>query len=215
MSMAWIRMPGQSRLGAAAGFLGMWVVMMVAMMLPALVAVLARYHRSLEGRAVTGVAGRTALAGTAYFLVWAAYGAAVYALGTVVAAAGARWVAVARLLPAAAGCTLVIAGIVQLSAWKRRQLARCREAPACTPALDVGAGWRHGLRLGLHCTLCCTAYMVSLLVAGVTNLGVTALVAAAITVERVVPAPARAARFAGAAITVAGALLFARALGVG
>jgi len=40
MSMAWMRMPGQSWLGAAATFLGMWVVMMVAMMLPTLVPIL-------------------------------------------------------------------------------------------------------------------------------------------------------------------------------
>jgi predicted metal-binding membrane protein len=34
--MAWMRMPGQTWPGAAASFLGMWVVMMVAMMLPSL-----------------------------------------------------------------------------------------------------------------------------------------------------------------------------------
>jgi hypothetical protein len=37
MSMAWMRMPGQTCAGAAVLFLGMWVVMMVAMMLPSLV----------------------------------------------------------------------------------------------------------------------------------------------------------------------------------
>jgi hypothetical protein len=36
--MAWMRMPGQTWPGAAASFLGMWVVMMVAMMLPYLAA---------------------------------------------------------------------------------------------------------------------------------------------------------------------------------
>ncbi len=36
MSMAWMRMPGQSWVGAGGTFLGMWVVMMVAMMLPSL-----------------------------------------------------------------------------------------------------------------------------------------------------------------------------------
>ena len=40
MSMAWMRMPGQTWLGAVASFLGMWVVMMVAMMLPTLVPIL-------------------------------------------------------------------------------------------------------------------------------------------------------------------------------
>src|SRR5690349_18834139 len=36
MSMAWMRMPGQTWLDAAASFLGMWLVMMIAMMLPSL-----------------------------------------------------------------------------------------------------------------------------------------------------------------------------------
>src|SRR4029434_5949041 len=40
MSMAWMRMPGQTWSGAAASFLGMWIVMMVAMMLPSLVPML-------------------------------------------------------------------------------------------------------------------------------------------------------------------------------
>jgi len=40
MSMAWMRMPGQTWPGAAASFLGMWIVMMVAMMLPSLVPML-------------------------------------------------------------------------------------------------------------------------------------------------------------------------------
>ena len=47
MSMAWMRMPGQTWPGAASSFLGMWVVMMVAMMLPSLVPMLLRYRRAV------------------------------------------------------------------------------------------------------------------------------------------------------------------------
>ncbi|HWS72596.1 MAG TPA: DUF2182 domain-containing protein, partial [Thermoanaerobaculia bacterium] len=47
MSMTWMRMPGQTWPGAAASFLGMWVVMMVAMMLPSLVPMLQRYRESV------------------------------------------------------------------------------------------------------------------------------------------------------------------------
>src|SRR5512135_598940 len=50
MSMAWMRMPGQTWPGAAASFLGMWIVMMAAMMLPSLLPVLWRYRRAV-GRA--------------------------------------------------------------------------------------------------------------------------------------------------------------------
>src|SRR5215467_11873883 len=42
MSMAWMRMPGQTWLGAAASFLGMWILMMVAMFLPTLLPILRR-----------------------------------------------------------------------------------------------------------------------------------------------------------------------------
>ena len=37
MSMAWMRMPGQTWAGAAASLLAMGIVMMVAMMLPSLI----------------------------------------------------------------------------------------------------------------------------------------------------------------------------------
>jgi predicted metal-binding membrane protein len=47
MSMAWMRMPGQTWPGAAVSFLGMWVVMMVAMMLPSLVPMLRRYRQAV------------------------------------------------------------------------------------------------------------------------------------------------------------------------
>src|SRR5512140_3798186 len=74
MSMAWMRMPGQTWAGAAASFLGMWVVMMVAMMLPSLVPMLWRYRRAV-GSGVEARLGRlTALVGVGYFVVWTAVG---------------------------------------------------------------------------------------------------------------------------------------------
>src|SRR5215831_16646210 len=47
MSMTWMRMPDQTWGGAAASFVGMWVVMMVAMMLPSLVPMLWRYRQAV------------------------------------------------------------------------------------------------------------------------------------------------------------------------
>ena len=47
MSMAWMRMSGQTWPGAAASFLCMWVMMMVAMMLPSLVQMLWRYRQAV------------------------------------------------------------------------------------------------------------------------------------------------------------------------
>ena len=50
MSMAWMRMPGQTWPGVAASFTGMWIVMMVAMMLPSLTPMLSRYRRAVASR---------------------------------------------------------------------------------------------------------------------------------------------------------------------
>src|SRR6266571_5090507 len=53
MSMAWMRMPGQTWVGAAASFIGMWTLMMVAMMLPSLVPMLVTYRCYLRERNVS------------------------------------------------------------------------------------------------------------------------------------------------------------------
>jgi len=63
MSMAWMRMPGQTWPGAAAAFLGIWVVMMAAMMLPALTPMLSRYRQALGGTGETHRGRLTALVG--------------------------------------------------------------------------------------------------------------------------------------------------------
>jgi predicted metal-binding membrane protein len=218
MSMAWMRMPGQTWPGAAAAFLGMWVVMMAAMMLPSLVPMLARY-RGAVGRtgAETARLGRlTALAGAAYFLVWAAFGAAVYALGVALAACAMREPAVARAVPLAAGLAILAAGVLQLTAWKARHLAFCREEPGCGCALpaDAGAAWRHGARLALHCGRCCGNLIAILLVLGVMDLRAMAVVTVAITVERLAPAARPVARVIGAVLVGTGILWIARALGL-
>src|ERR1700704_292590 len=62
MSMAWMRMPGQSWPGAAASFFRMWVVMMVAMMLPSLVPMLWRYRKAVGRTDETRLGRLTALA---------------------------------------------------------------------------------------------------------------------------------------------------------
>src|SRR5262245_3798490 len=67
MSMAWMRMPGQTWPVAAASFLGMWVVMMVAMMLPSLVPMLGRYRRAVARTHGTRLGRLTALVGLGYF----------------------------------------------------------------------------------------------------------------------------------------------------
>jgi len=87
MSMAWMLMPGQTWPGAAASFLGMWVVMMVAMMLPSLVPMLWRYRQAVGRTGETRLGRLTALVGAGYFLVWNVFGMAIFPLGV----APRRW----------------------------------------------------------------------------------------------------------------------------
>ena len=60
--------------------------------------------------------------------------------------------------------------------------------------------------------LCCSGFMPILLVVGAMNPGAMAIIAAAITAERLAPRPANLARAAGVAIILAGAIAIARAL---
>src|SRR5215213_5882402 len=149
MSMAWMRMPGQTWPGAAASFLGMWGVMMVAMMLPSLVPMLWRYRQAVGRTGETRLGPLTALVGVGYFFVWTAFGMAAFPLGVALAAVAMQQPVLARAVPAAIGMVVLSAGTLQLTAWKARHLACCREAPGCGRTLpaDGATAWRHGLRL--------------------------------------------------------------------
>jgi predicted metal-binding membrane protein len=217
MSMAWMRMPGQTWPGAAASFLGMWVVMMVAMMLPSLVTMLRRYREAVGGTGASHLGALTAIVGAGYFFVWTVFGMAVFPLGATLAELEMQQPMLARAVPIAAGVVVLIAGALQFTAWKARHLACCREAPGPVRTLppDAGTAWRHGLRLGLHCSRCCAGLMSTFLVIGVMDLRAMAVVAAGIASERLAPAGERVARAIGAAVGGAGLLLIARAAGIG
>ena len=217
MSMAWMRMPGQTWPGAAASFLGMWVVMMVAMMLPSLVPMLWRYREAVGRTADTRLGWLTALVAVSYFFVWTVFGIVAFPLGVALTAVEMQLPALARAVPIAVGLVVLIAGVLQFTAWKAHHLACCRELPGRGRTLptDAGTAWRYGLRLGLHCSRCCAGPTAILLVIGVMDLRAMAVVAAAISVERLAPAGERVARAIGAVVIGAGFILIARAAGLG
>jgi predicted metal-binding membrane protein len=216
MSMAWMRMPGQTWPGAAASFLGMWMAMMAAMMLPSLAPTLWAFRRAVGGRGESRPGWPTALAGAGYFSVWTALGMAAFLLGVALAALEMRQPALARAVPISGGVVVLIAGALQFTEWKARHLACCREAPGPDRTLpDTGAAWQYGLRLGLHCSGRWAGLTAVLLVIGVMDLRAMAAVTAAITLERFAPAGERAARAIGAVVVGAGLFLIARAAGLG
>jgi predicted metal-binding membrane protein len=217
MSMAWMRMPGQTWSVALASFVGMWVVMMVAMMLPSLVAMLWRYPEAVGSTGKTRLGPLIAVVGMGYFFVWTLFGMAAFPLGAALAAIAMQQPALARAVPIAVGVVVLIAGALQFTAWKAHHLACCREAPGRGRTLpaDAGTAWRHGLRLGLHCAHCCANLMAILLVIGIMDLRVMAVVTAAIVAERLAPAGERVARAIGVLVVTAGLFMMARAAGLG
>jgi predicted metal-binding membrane protein len=217
MGMAWMRMPGRTWTGAAASFLGMWTVMMVAMMLPSLVPVLERYRQAVGSAGGVRLGRLSVLVGLGYFAVWTAVGVAVFPVGAALAAVEMHLPALARAVPAASGVVLLLAGALQLTPWKVRHLACWREAPGrgSRPSADAATAWRNGLRLGLHCSHCCAGLTAILLVVGVMDLRAMALVTAAISAERLAPAGERIARAIGVLAIGAGLVLVARAAGLG
>jgi predicted metal-binding membrane protein len=214
MSMMWMPMPGQTWAGAAASFVGMWVLMMVPMMLPSLTPMLGRYRQVVAGTVDTPV-GRTqigwliALAGVGYFFVWMVIGMLTFPLGAALAAVEMQQPAVARVVPLAVGVIVLLTGALQFTAWKARQLACCRAGPGRGCALSAGAGtaWRHGVRLGLQCSRCCGGLMLIPLLIGAMDLRSMVVVTAGITVERFAPAGERVARAIGVVVVGVGLFL--------
>jgi predicted metal-binding membrane protein len=214
MSMAWMRMPGQGWPGVAATFLGMWAVMMIAMMLPALLPMLTRYRAALHPVRALPKDGLTLRVAAGYFLVWITAGVVAWPPGVALAELLMRMPAAARAVPLAAAIATMLAGACQLSAWKSRQLSCCRETIDCCrpPRADARSAWRHGVALGMRCLRCCAPLTVLLFVMGVMELRAMALVTGAIALERLTPWGSRAARAIGGVMVVVGLLGALRAL---
>jgi predicted metal-binding membrane protein len=202
----------------------MWTVMMVAMMLPSLVPTLWRYREAVGRRVDVRPDKLTALVAAGYFTVWTALGLIAFVLGVALANVEMQQPALASDVPLLAGGAVMAAGILQLTKWKARQLACCRQATGLIGALrqgrdndfalaaDFSTAWRQGLRLGLRCCYCCAALTTILLILGVMDVRTMAIVTAAITAERLAPGGERLARIIGIAVVSVGLFLIARAL---
>jgi predicted metal-binding membrane protein len=179
-------------------------------MLPSLVPVLWRYRRMIAGRL-------TALVGVGYLFVWAVLGTIVFPLGVASMELQMRDPSLARLAPVAIGAAVLLAGIVQLTPWKARHLALCRDAPfhGCAPRRGAGAAWRYGLQLGVLCVRSCAGLTAVLLALGVMDVRVMAAVTAAVTAERLAPRGAAVARAVGVIVVATGLVQLARAAGLG
>jgi predicted metal-binding membrane protein len=182
---------------APAGFAGMWVVMMAAMMLPGVLPVLLAEAAVQPGPARRMSSGGTLLA--SYLAVWAAAGLIPFAALTALS----RVSQASPRLDQAGGLILVLAGAYQFSRAKQRLLTagdtrQPGRSAGRAPGLVSPA--YSGLNHGLRCLASSCALMIVLLVTGVMSLGWMVVISATCTAEKIFPWRVAVSRTAGAAL---------------
>jgi predicted metal-binding membrane protein len=217
MSMAWMPTGNHSGAERAALFLGMWTVMMVAMMLPSVMPAVALHRRLLDMRASRGELGHGSnfLLLFGYFAVWTAFGGAVYMLGAAIVTVAMHSVRFSRAIPAATGLALATAGIYQLTSWKQVCLSHCRSPLEFFSRRHIRSrvdSMIFGLHHGWYCAACCWALMLIQLVLGVMNLPLMAAVAGVICLEKLWRHGPRLAVAVGIVSVTGGALMVLRAV---
>ncbi len=172
-------------LGAFGWFLGVWIVMMGAMMFPSVAPTVALYSRlrrksRLEPLVFT----------TGYLATWAAAGVIAFLIGLVAnrAASGAlSWEHAGRPI---AGATLIAAAAYELTPLKDVCLGKCR-SPLGALLASWHDGWAGAFRMGANngawCVGCCWALMASLFALGVMSVTWMAVVAGLIAAEKTLP----------------------------
>ena len=148
MSAVWMPMPNQIWCGAAASFLFMWTIMMVAMMLPSLAPMLGRYRELAAG--AERLTTLTFVVGAGYFFVWTVIGLAVFALGFALSGFEMQRPDLCRCVPVAVGVLVLMIGALQFTRWKACSLDCCRKMPKCHLVLPANSAtaWRQLLGIG-------------------------------------------------------------------
>jgi predicted metal-binding membrane protein len=173
-------------LGALGWFVGVWVVMMAAMMVPSLAPTVALYRTMTRRRGID----RPLLFTAGYLIVWGVAGLAAYGLfelGQLVLGDALDWHNGGR---AAAAAVLAVAALYEATPMKNICLAKCR-----SPVGFLLSSWRDGrrgalemgARQGAWCLGCCWALMAALFALGVMSITWMVVIAALIAVEKIVP----------------------------
>ena len=166
----------------------MWMLMMVAMMLPSAAPMLLVFvnanrkrHQAQEPYLYTSL-----FAG-AYLVVWAGFAMIATLVNWALHSRGLMTSMMGSALPLWGGVILIAAGLYQFTPLKLACLNKCR-----SPLAFLMSEWREGwlgafvmgLRHGGYCLLCCWALMALLFVLGVMNLAWIAVLAAFVLVEK-------------------------------
>jgi predicted metal-binding membrane protein len=193
--------------GTLGFFIGVWVVMMAAMMFPSIAPMVVMYVRIEEGRRERGqvaAVGATAAFIGGYLIAWAGAGLVGYGIYRLGRAATGDVFSWDNAGPYLAGGIILAAAVYQLTPLKDVCLRHCR-----SPLMFLMTRWRPGrlgaLRMGVThggwCVGCCWALMAALFALGVMSLGWMAFIAALIAFEKLLPWKALANR--GVAVLLA------------
>ena len=188
-------------LGTLGWFVGVWVVMMAAMMFPSVAPTVALYARLSKRRSPLAPLVFT----SGYLLTWVIPGLLAFGVSAAarnLAAGDVSWNGAGRWL---AGGTLAVAAAYELTPLKDVCLGKCR-----SPLGFLIGSWRDGLsgalrmgaRHGAWCVGCCWALMASLFALGVMSIAWMAFIAALIAAEKILPW-GRAVTYSTAALLLA------------
>jgi predicted metal-binding membrane protein len=177
--------------GETAGLAVMWIVMMIAMMIPSVAPVILLFagvsrRRRLQGVPATPVSVFT----LGYLLAWTGYAVLAALTQSALHSAALLSPAMASNSPLLGGGLLILAGLYQWLPVKGACLSHCR-----SPLGFFSTEWREGtsgallmgFRHGSYCVGCCWAIMALLFVAGVMNLLWVVAIAGFVLMEKVVP----------------------------
>jgi predicted metal-binding membrane protein len=189
----------------------MWTVMMAGMMLPSAAPTLLLYAAVVR-KSATAVetSARVYAFACGYLAIWTAFSVVVTVLQLLLSkAALLSPMMELQAKPISAG-VLLVAGVYQLTPFKRGCLAFCR-----SPLAFVTRQWRNGswgafqmgLAHGLLCLGCCWALMLLLFVGGVMNLYVIAAITVLVLIEKLAPLGAQGGRLSGLLLIAAGIAL--------
>jgi predicted metal-binding membrane protein len=191
--------------------LAMWIVMMLAMMLPSAAPMLALFSGTDRGRHPATVAAFA----SGYVVVWAGFSVAAAALQARLQQSMLLSSELATTSTWLGAALLALAGVYQLTPLKDACLFRCRSPLGFLLSRwreGVGGALAMGLRHGAYCLGCCWALMALLFVVGVMNLAWVAALAVFVLAEKVFARGPGLSRVSGVALLAWAVWLASRAV---
>ena len=194
----------------------MWVIMMIAMMLPSASPMILMYLKTLQRSSTQhSVPVLISMFVLGYLVIWTGFSALISVVQWALHKAALLSPMMVSTSNVLGGLILIVAGLYQWTPYKHACLRRCR-----SPLGFIMTQWREGingafvmgLRHGLFCLGCCWALMALLFVTGVMNLLWIAALSVLVLIEKIIPTGEKLARWVGVLILGYGILMLTRTI---